>query len=852
MRKARTLTTSLAIAFGVAFVAGSIIISSTMNRTFDDLFSSIYKDVDASISGPIEVKTEDGFEFREQLDAKALETVAAVPSVLTAEPYVGGTLKIIGKDGKPLQTGGAPQFGDFWIPNSKMAFWNISEGRAPTAPNEILIDRGTFKRSKFKIGKNVQLVTKNGPKEFLLVGVVRAGSVDSLAGAKFVLFNSLEVAQAEVGRQGKVESISAHAKDGVSQKQLVSDIQQAFRAAGSTYASYEVITGKEATKRNQDMMKEMLKFISYFLYVFAGISLVVGGFLINNTFTILLAQRMRESALLRAIGARRRQLMAATLIEAIIVGLVASIVGFLLGIVFAKGIGALFRLIGSEMPDNGLVIPISAFVVSLLIGVTITVIASLIPSFKASRVPPLAALRDMNYDNVHRSKSRFAAATVLTAIGIALIVIGFAVDMDKPFIAVGAGVLFTFLGVAGYGPFVAVPFGQIVGWPIARMTTGRFARENVIRNPRRTASTAAALLIGVAFVTFAATFAQSAKATFSATIDSQFSGDFVVLNRSEMFSMDTQGMPMAVADKIATLPEVGSLVRGQLVFAEVDGKGVMYSAVSSKPVGREASSFGKLIDLDVQKGSIESLGADGVALGEKYAKSKQLELGKKFDVQFANGPSKTLEVKAIFKNDQLLGSRVLSLDAIAANGLERIDNNIVVKKASKTDTKSAIAAVKRVTDAYPTVQVQDNSEYKASLMKQLDQMLYFIYALLALTIIIALFGITNTLALSVFERTREIGLLRAVGMSRRQTRTVIRLEAIIISLLGALQGIIVGVLFAWALVLSLKSEGFTHFALPWGQFLAILIVAIIAGLIAAALPARRAARLNMLKAISFE
>ncbi len=849
-RKMRTITTSLAIAFGVAFIAGSLIFGNTMTRAFDDLFAGVFKNTDTLVRGPMHVEQDQsGFGIREAMDQAVMDKVRSLPNVEEVVGHVEGQARVVGSNGEPLVSQGAPQSADYWNGTGDITFWRLAEGRPPQAPNEIALDRATQKKAKVNVGDDVTVITKNGPSTFKLVGTARVGEVDSPATAQFVLFNSLQTLQEQIGEPGKVASVQVKAKPGVSQKALTDEIQQMLKGSNEPFSKYEAVTGKVAAKETQDALKSFTNLFTYLLLGFAGLSLLVGGFIVYNTFSILLAQRIRESAMLRAIGARRRQIVAASLIEALVVGVVASLIGFALGIGLAAGIRALLAAIGSELPGNGLSIPSYAFGVSLGAGVLVTLLAALYPSIKSSGIPPLAAVRDVAFDHSHRSVRKFVLATVMFVVGIALMVWGANSGISRPAIPVILGVVILFFAIAGYGPFLAVPFARFVGAPLKATLTGKIARENAMRNPSRTATTAAALMIGVAIVVFFTALVSSAKVSFSAEVDKQVASDY-------MLSSGGDGMmPLPIPDDavaaVANTEGVGSIILQQMVRGKLNDTTMYAVAVELRDAKNQANrKLSDFADLDVKEGDVDGLTGRQIALSKKVSDKLKAPLGSKVTFVGENGTPIELEVKAIFEKENVLGQYIVPKDVVAEFGYPAATDAMMVKKATGADSTKTLEAIKEAVKPYKIITVQDRTEFKKSLMKQLDGMLQFLYALLALTIIIALFGIANTLALSVFERTRELGLMRAVGMTRRTTRLMVRLESIIVAVLGTLQGLIIGTVFAWVVVTLLKSEGLGTFSIPWGQYVVILTVAVVAGLIAAALPARRAARLNLIKAIA--
>jgi putative ABC transport system permease protein len=631
------------------------------------------------------------------------------------------------------------------------------------------------------------------------------------------------------------DEIDAVAADGVSQEELRE------RRAARIPANAEALTGTALTEENQSTIRKSLRFFNTFLFTFAVVALLVGSFIIYNTFSIIVAQRGREMALMRAVGASRRQVLGAVLVEALAVGLLASVLGMLAGVGVAALLKAVLAGFGIDIPAGGIVFTVDTAITSLVTGVGVSVVSAFFPARRASKVPPIAAMRALSIETTTGIRRRTIIAGLVTALGVAVLMAGLFGDGEAG--TVGAGAVIVFFGVAGLGPVFARPVAKLIGSPLPRLRgmPGTLARENAMRNPRRTASTAAALMIGVGLVAFITIFAASAKQSIDDSIDEAFTGDFVVDSGTFGFG----GLSPDLAADLAKLPEVRAVTGYRIGQAKVEGAAKFISAVDPRTVG-------DILDLDISAGRIEDLDATAVAVEAETAKNKGWKVGDTVPMSFARTGDRPLTIRAIFERADIGGQYLLPMSAYEANFATRFDARVFVAKAEGVPSAQAREAVERLAKPYPNAKLQDLTQFKEAQAAQINQLLALIYVLLALAVFIALLGIANTLALSIFERTRELGLLRAVGMTRSQLRTTVRWESVIIALFGTFLGLGIGLFFGWALVQSLKSEGFNTFKVPPGQLLTVVVIAALAGVAAAIWPGRRAARLDVLKAIATE
>jgi putative ABC transport system permease protein len=833
----RFITTFFAVALGVAFVSGVLVLTDTVDRTFDDLFSDVFEDTDAVVRSSETI--DQGFgggEVRALIDESVLDEVRDIDGVAEAEVAVDGFARIIDQEGEPVgdPAMGAPTFGTNWVDSDTLNPFTLTEGRGPQANDEVVIDRGSAQRTDYEIGDTVPIQTRSGTGEYTLTGVARFGSADSPGGASFAMWTVAE-AQAQMGEPGKVSSIAAAAEDGVSQQELVDNLRAGLGADDDV----EVLTGAEITEETQNDIQEALSFLTIFLGFFGLIAVVVGAFVIYNAFSIIVAQRTREMALLRAVGARRRQVRRAVLVEALVMGVAGSVVGFGIGV----GLGLLLsQFLG--LPDSSLAILPTSVATALAVGIVVTLVSALIPAWRASRVPPLAAMRDVAVDTSARSRVRLVLGLVVLLLSGALVVAG---ALGSEPANVGLGVLGVFVGTALFSPVLAPPVARALGAPVARFrgVSGELARDNASRNPRRTASTAFALMIGVGLVTFFLVLNASVRESIDEALSSGFRGDFIVT--TDDFGL--VGLPAAAAEDIAELPEVDEVVPFRFAPAFVgDDTGAV--------TGTNTGVF-DLFEIDIVEGDTR-LDAGDLIIDADTARSDDLAIGDEVEIRFlddARGDSPPpATVSGIYEAGptENIGSHVIGLDDYDAAVANPTDVQVFVRLADGVSVEEAQPAIQDVVDQYPTADVESVEQFKETIGAQFDPILYLIVGLLALAIVIAFLGIANTIALSVLERTREIGLLRAVGMRRRQLSSAIRWESAIISLFGTVLGLGVGLLGGWGITRSLRDEGFEAFAIPFGLLIVIALVAGFLGLFAAAIPAYRASRRSVLDAISTE
>ncbi len=838
-RKLRLLLTALAVVLGVGFTAGTFVLTDTALASFDDLFGQAYSNIDVVVQARQAFTPTGGGggggggPELNPVPESILPKVQAVPGVRSAEGSVQAFAQIIDPaTGKSITSGGAPTIGSSWSP--ELSAFTLVEGAAPIGPHQVVIDAGTSADHNLSVGEQIRIGTYAGTDEYTISGVVRFGTSNSLLGASFAIFD-LPTAQRLFNREGTFDFIYVQGDGSATPEQL------AERISGVLPSGFQAITGATAASEQQDQVNEGLGFLRTGLLVFGFVALFVGAFIIFNTFNIVVTQRSRELALFRALGARRRQVMTSVLVEAAVVGLAASIVGVFVGVVLAIGLKALVGAIGLKLPPTALVVETRTVVVSLILGTGITLAAAISPARRASRLAPIEALRETAAPS-SSIRRRVIVGTVVTLGGIGALAAGLFGGVSNAGIVVGLGAGLTFVGVAMLSPLVARPIASILGLPFRRRVSGKLGGENANRNPRRTASTAAALMIGLGLVAFVAVFAASLKASVTAVLDRTIRSD-LMLTASQFSPFSPQLAKDLVAD-----PNFSA------VSALRQGAEAKVGSSTTFPAGIDPSTITDVANIEMDAGSITDLSRpDTVAVSRTEADSKDFTVGETVQMEFARTGTQTLTVVGIFEPNALLNDYAISLETYDANVAQQLDSVVFLKYAPGADQAAARASVEAlVARDYPSVDVNDQEQTKQAYVTQVDQVFAIVYVLLILSVFISAFGIVNTLGLSIYERIRELGLLRAVGMSKRQVKRMIRVEAVIIAVLGALLGLVVGILFGWALQRALSDVGIDRLAIPVGQLVFMLIVAALIGVIAAILPARRASRINVLEAITYE
>lgn len=848
-KKLRLVSTALSVTLGVAFLAGTLVFTDTIKRTFDSLFADIYADTEAVVRASASVETNLGGTQRGRIPESAVDTVLAVDGVADAQPIIQGFAQIVGSDGDAIGNPGqgAPTFAMNYT-SGPLSPWTLTEGSRAPGPGELVIDAGSADTGNLAIGDDVTVLTQTGPHTFPLVGTAQFGSIDSPGGASVSLFDLATTQQVLLGGAGEIDAVMVDAVAGLSEGELVA------RIAAVLPDEQEVVTGSAITEEAQDLVEEGLGFFNTFLLVFAIVGLVVACFTIFNTFQIIVSQRIKEMALLRAIGATRRQVVTAQLIEAILIGLIASVVGLLLGVVVAGGLKAMLAGFGVDIPAGGTVFRMRTAVVALVVGTVVTVGSAIFPSLRASRVPPLAAIRDVALDRAGTSGRRLISGAVVTVLGIVAFVIGLT---GSGLAWVGVGALATFIGVFILGPLVARPVAMVLGAPLPGIT-GDLARENAMRNPKRTARTGGALMVGVALVVGITIIAASVKDWIRDIFDETFVGDYVVSTDTFGFG----GLSPQLALDIDGLPEVDTAAGIRVGAASILDVGTTADDTADDTAGDptggtaytaiDPAKAGRVFDVGMIEGSLEALDDNGVLVDDDEAEARGIGLGDRLRFRFLNGTVKDLTVAGIFTEQDLAGNFVVTHGLHEQSGADQFDFSVYILTTPGVDDAEARAAIGAVSDAYPNAELQSRSEYADAQAARLDPLVNLMYALLALAVLIALFSIANSMALSIHERTRELGLLRAVGMTRRQTRSSVRWESVIVALLGTAFGVLLGIFFGWSISVTIREAGLATFTLPVLPIVVIAAIAVVGAVLAASRPARRASRLDVLQSIAAE
>lgn len=845
-RKLRAALTAVAIVLGVAMISGTYILTDTIKSAFGTVFTQVYKRTDVVISAKSAI-SEEGEGERNGADVPAfseslLTQVRRLRGVEQASGGINSTAQLVGRNGKVLAVGGSPglAFSVHAHGNQRFNPLSLVSGVFPTGAGEVDIDAATAERHHYKVGETIGVIARGPEQRMRIAGIVRIGGVDSLGGATMTIFD-YAVAQQLFHLTGKLNAISIAARPGYSPARLAREIRPLLPRDA------QARTGEAQASQATKDTNSFLSIIQNFLLAFAGVALFVGSFVIANTLSITIAQRTRELATLRTLGASRRQVLRSVMLEALVIGVIASVVGLFLGLGLAKGLNSLFSSLGIDLPQASTVFATRTVIVSLLVGVAITVLAALRPAIRATRVPPIAAVREGALLPPSRF-ARFGTYAALLTIGVALaaMLIGLLVrslSTEESLIAIGLGAAGLFIGVAMFAKTLVPPLARALGWPSARFgrAAGRLARANAMRNPARTASTASALMIGLALVTLVSVLAAGLKSTFESSVNQLFQANYALTSTNNFTPISTSS-----AQALAAVPGV------QTVAAVRSGTGRALGAkvgVTGVP-----GDISRVIKVKWQHGSQAvpaQLGEDGAFVSKDYAKEHHLHVGSPLTVETPAGNEMALKLRGVFappKGGSPYGDVTISVSRFDAEYQNPL-NIYAFVDISGGVTAANTRALENVLRSYPDAKIQTESQFKKNQEKGIDTLLNLLYVLLSLSIIVSLFGIVNTLLLTVYERTRELGMLRAVGMTRRQVRSLIRNESVITALIGAALGIPVGILLAVMVGQAIEYPAFT---VPVGTLVVFVLAAVLCGLLAAVFPARRASRLNVLAALQYE
>jgi len=870
--KRRLVTTGIAIILGIAFLTGTQLLSGLLNDSIESLIGDVYEGIDAVVRSPNAQDLGFGSPLRSPVDAAVVDATRQVEGVRVAEGMVeGGAAQLIGGDGKVVGGGfGPPTVTYNWIDDAQLRLGTQNSGRGPLSETEMNLDFKSAQDGGYKLGDEVRVLGPDGERQYTLVGTVGLGKEGNKFSGANVMFFTTPQAQMLSRLPGGFSYVAAAADRGVTQEQLATRLSKAL-------PSEQVLTGAAFTKESQGQISQFVDILTTFVTVFGVIALVVATFIIYNTFSIIVTQRTRETALLRAVGAKRRQVLLATIMEAVVVGLVASALGLAFGYLLALGLKS---ALGPLLTIQGGIPPLTPGIVvlALSLGLGVTLLSAFVPAWRSTRVPPVAAMGELSIDRSGVSRARLLGGALVFAIGVGLIVLGLAQLGLEPLYEAGAGALLVLISVAVIiGPLLAAPAGRGLSRLMGPNVTSRLAGENAARNPKRTAATAAALTVGVTVVTLIAVLASSIKASVYDQVSKSIDADFVVTTTGFNFG---NGIPTTLAGQVAGLPgvDVSTAVRFAPLRltdaysrknadapkdAAAAGATKIFGAGDKAPPGDDEFALGvdpatifKVFDLGSLQGDPADLTAGTLAMDAKTAEEHGWKLGSKVPVYFAQTGPQDLTLRLIFERPLFRNKIFLPLATFEPNvqPFLNIDNSIYIKTTADADKKVLRKQLNDLVGDNPTVVVQDVKEYIDTQTAPFDTFLNVVYALLALAIIIALIGIANTLSLSILERTRELGLLRAVGMRRGQLRAMVRKEAAIVAVFGTLMGLVIGMAFAYVLsiVIAADNPGLLTFTPPWLQLVLITLFAALAGIVAAWIPARRASRLDVLAAISSE
>jgi putative ABC transport system permease protein len=841
-RKLRAALTAVAVVLGVAMISGTYVLTDTIKAAFGTVFTQVYKNTDAVITGKSAIggSANNGVQVP-SLPQSLLARVRTLPGVEVAEGGVSDQAKLVGRDNKVVSRGGAPNLAFSVNPSGDQRFnpLVLTQGHWPNAPNEIAIDTKTASTKHFAVGDSIGVLTRGPLQKFKITGLVRFGGLSSLGGATLAIFN-LPTAQRLFHKEGKLDSIGVAARPKVTPNQLVAQIQPLLPPTA------QVRTGQQEAKQAAKDTNGFLSILEYFLLAFGFVALFVGIFVIANTMGITVAQRMRELATLRTLGATRRQVYWSVVLEALVIGVIASVIGLFLGLGLAKLLNQLFVWFGIDLPQVGTVFATRTVVVALVVGVLVTLIAAIRPALRATRIQPIAAVREgavLPASRLARFGPYIALLVIAIAVGLMLFGLFGGGATKLRLLAIGIGAAAIFIGVAMLAPTLVPPVARVLGYPAARFggAAGMLARGNSIRNPSRTASTASALMIGLTLVTLVSVLAAGLKTTFGSAVDKLFTADYALTSQNGF-------TPTSIASEQALRKVPGVEVVSGVRAGEAEAFGSRVTLTAVEP------TVSTVIDLKWQDGSPATpahLGSSGAIVAKAFAKAHHIQVGSPIELKTPTGATLHMKLSGIF--DPPKGGTPFGDITISAARFDKAypdpQNLFAFVKTRGGVTDANLARLKQALVRFPDAKIQTKAQFTKLQEQGITLLLKLLYVLLSLSIVISLFGIVNTLVLTVFERTREIGMLRAVGMTRHQVRQMIRHESIITALLGAALGIPVGVVLA---LMVGKAINYPAFTIPWGTLIVFVVAAVLAGLVAAIFPARRAGKLNILDALKYE
>ncbi|MBI4883421.1 MAG: FtsX-like permease family protein [Actinobacteria bacterium] len=831
-RKGRMVLTALAVIAGTAFLSGVFVFTDTINGSFNRMFADAFKGTDAYVRSSNVIEGDFGQETRDRISLDLVDIVRTVPGVIEANGDVFG-FATVAFDGKVLGQDGPPKFGGAWI-DGEGSPWGLYTGRPPVGPSEVVLDRASSKTAGVEVGDVVSITSTGQPREFTVVGIALFAGNDTSGGASWALFDLPTAQDIVIGDLDKIDSVYVRSDGSVSDQDLAVSIEAAIGDP-----EIEVLTGAEITKENQTAVEEALGFITIFLSVFALLSLFVGSFIIYNVFSISAAQRQSENALLRAIGASQGQVIRSMFTEAFVVGIGGSLIGCLGGVGLATVILGFLNAVGFGPGDTQLVLNYTGFVITVIVGVFVTLVCAISPAVRAGRVPPLAAMRDLAIDRAAVSTTRKVLGGLAVVSAIAQVFAGLRGDA----LWLGGGVVSLFVALIALGPFVAAPVARLAAPALGRVrgAAGTMSGRNAARNPKRTALTAGALAVGLSLLIGVATLGASAKESTRAIIGEAFESDYVV---SPEQSNAELGVPPTIAAEIkaAGIGDALGLAAAMVSVLE-DGefrdKGVLaVSAVDAQAV----------LQLTFVDGGFDALDSSGILYSVDKADRDGIVVGEQVTVKLLDGTRVDLTVQGIFDAD-VFGNLIVERSLFDGQSFPLFDLAVFVRSNDGV-TAGGTAALRAVVEAYPTAKLQSREEYIDEQSGQIDGFLNFIYALLGMSIFIAVIGIVITLWLAVYERRRELGLLRAVGMTKRQVRSSVLWESMITGVVGVILGTVLGVALGWIIVKAFADQGLSVFSLPISTIAIAVCLALVLSAMAAFIPARKASNADMLQAIA--
>ncbi|HEX2381507.1 MAG TPA: ABC transporter permease [Acidimicrobiales bacterium] len=836
--KRRLVGAVLAVVFGVAFLSGTLLLGDTLSANFDSLFTQANGSTDVVVRSATKVSDAQGQSNRATVDASLIDQVQRVDGVAAVVPYIEGYGQLLGRNGDRIGGAGPPTRAANWVDVASLNPYHLVEGRAPAADDEVVINRGAAKTGNLQLGETTTLFTPQAM-QVRIVGITAFGSADGFGPSTFTGL-TLDAAQQHLTvNPDRLTELRVEAEPGVPPEELASRISSVLPS------NVQAITGTQLAAENFAQIDSgFLGVVRNGLVAFAVIALLVAAFSIFNTFSILVTQRSREAALLRALGATRRQIITTSAVETLTVGVVGSAAGWVAGVGLAGLLKAVFDSFGFALPAGGLVFKPASTVLALVAGVVATVVAGVVPSVRGSRIPPVAALRDLEVEPPVVTRRRTLIGVAIVGLGAAA-VIGAVAGAGGGLVALGA--VACLIGAVVLGPVAARPATVVLGRPIAlaRGLTGDLARQNAMRHPRRTAATASALMVGVSVVALFTVFGDSLKASAAKGIDDTLTADVIVDTPGYGGQTGASGFGPELARAIAAVPGVHSATGVRGGNALIDGS--THAITVADP-----ATLDDVLDLDVTHGDISALDASTIAVSDDTADANDWQPGSTVTITYPDGSTAPLTIAAAYDHRSIVGNYLLAPAAWTPHAVQAIDRQVLVKLDGGADATAVRSQLADLAKAFGNPRVQTLPEYRTSATEGVDTVLGLIYVMLALAILIALMSIANTLSLSIHERRRELGLLRAVGQTSRQARSMVRWESVIIATFGTLGGILLGTFLGWGLVEASSSGTITVFSVSPKQLVVFLVIGALAGTLAGIRPARRAARLDILAAIASE